>query len=126
MLLLGDSRLRHSLALQDSALLADLGWRVVSLAPRPGQDQVVDVTGAYAAWLADLGGVAVLVRPDLYVYGVATDSTDLQELMRHLRRALGAVARTSDPGSALHNAEPHDQGAVHAAMATSQTEGCRS
>jgi hypothetical protein len=49
---------------------------LVALATNPGDDQVADTTGAYAAWLADLGGVAILVRPDHHLCGAATDAED--------------------------------------------------
>lgn len=90
-LLLGDRHLRTRLRAEHIALLGDLGWPVVTLGDQPSEGvacEVTDVTGAYAAWLADLGAVAVLVRPDLYVYGAATDAEDLTALLDHLRSAL--------------------------------------
>jgi hypothetical protein len=50
----------------------------------------VDTTGAYAAWLAQLDAVAVLIRPDFYVYGTAADAEDLTALLHHLDDALHA------------------------------------
>ena len=88
LLLLGDPRLREGLRPEDSALLADLGWPVVALASDPGNGQVVDTSGAYTAWLTDLGARAVLVRPDFYLYGAATDADDLTALLDHLRSGL--------------------------------------
>ena len=92
-LLLIDPRLRDGLGPRRASLLADLGWRIVGLATEPGQAQVVDNTGAYAAWFAALGAVAVLIRPDLYLYGCATDAGDLAALLDHL----GAALRTPAP-----------------------------
>jgi 3-(3-hydroxy-phenyl)propionate hydroxylase len=89
-LLLADPRLRERLREQDTALLAGLGWKVVALAAEPGEGQVVDTTGAYTAWLDGLGAAAVLVRPDLYLYGAASDAEDLAALLEHLRDALRA------------------------------------
>jgi 3-(3-hydroxy-phenyl)propionate hydroxylase len=89
-LLLADPRLRERLRPQDTALLADLGWKVVALDAVPGEEQVVDTTGAYAAWLAQLDAVAVLIRPDFYVYGTAADAEDLTALLHHLDDALHA------------------------------------
>jgi len=94
-LLLADPQLRDRLRPEDTALLADLGWQVVALAAEPGAGQVVDTTGAYTAWLADLGAAAVLIRPDLYLYGAATDGEDLTALLEHLRGALRAPARAA-------------------------------
>jgi flavoprotein hydroxylase len=90
-LLLGARQLRTGLRPEHTALLADLGWRVVVLGAEPGDGdvtEVTDVTGAYARWLGELDAVAVLVRPDLYLYGAATDAEDLTALLDHLRRAL--------------------------------------
>ncbi|GKQ39955.1 FAD-dependent monooxygenase [Streptomyces sp. A012304] len=89
-LLLADPRLCERLRPQDTALLADLGWKVVALDAVPGEEQVVDTTGAYAAWLAQLDAVAVLIRPDFYVYGTAADAEDLTALLHHLDDALHA------------------------------------
>jgi 3-(3-hydroxy-phenyl)propionate hydroxylase len=94
-LLLADPRLRERLTPEITAFLAELGWPVVALAGTPGEGQVVDTTGAYTAWLAGLGAVAVLVRPDLYLYGVASDAADLTALLDHLRSALLAPARAA-------------------------------
>lgn len=88
LLLLGDPRLRDRLRPEDETLLADLGWTVLALAPEPGSGQVVDTTGAYTAWLAEIRAGAVLVRPDFYLYGAATDAGDLTDLLDHLRSTM--------------------------------------
>ena len=93
MLLLADLGLRDRLSQRHAALLADLGWKTVGLAAEPGKGQVADTTGAYAEWFAALGAAAVLIRPDLYVYGCATDAEDLTDLLDHLSAALRAEAR---------------------------------
>jgi 3-(3-hydroxy-phenyl)propionate hydroxylase len=87
-LLLADPRLRDRLRPQDTALLTDLGWKVITLGEQPGEGQVVDVADAYTEWLDQHGVVAVLVRPDLYVYGGAIDADDLSVLLDHLAGAL--------------------------------------
>ncbi|WP_416983416.1 bifunctional 3-(3-hydroxy-phenyl)propionate/3-hydroxycinnamic acid hydroxylase [Streptomyces sp. T028] len=89
-LLLADPGLRERLRPQDTALLAGLGWKVVALDTEPGTGRVVDTTGSYAEWLAQLGAVAVLIRPDFYVYGTAADAEDLTTLLHHLGAALHA------------------------------------
>jgi 3-(3-hydroxy-phenyl)propionate hydroxylase len=91
-LLLAGPRLRGSLSQRHASLLADLGWKITRLAADPGEAQIADTTGAYTAWLAELGAVAVLIRPDLYVYGCATDAEDLAALLDHLDAALSAHA----------------------------------
>ena len=89
-LLLADQQLSGILSPQDTTLLACLGWKVVALAADPGAGQVADTSGAYAAWLSELGAVAVLMRPDLYLYGAATSAADIKVLLEHLRSALQA------------------------------------
>jgi hypothetical protein len=91
-LLLADEQLRTVLSPPHRSLLAKLSWKIVALADEPGHEQVVDSTGAYAAWLDALGAVAVLIRPDLYLYGRAADAADLTGLLDHLRTALRAPA----------------------------------
>ena len=87
-LLLADQQLSGILSPQDTTLLACLGWKVVALAADPGAGQVADTSGAYAAWLSELGAVAVLMRPDLYLYGAATGAADITALLEHLLTAL--------------------------------------
>jgi hypothetical protein len=105
-LLLASVELRDALTEEETRLLADLRWPVVALAAEPGAElgagRMADATGAYAGWLAGLGAVAVLIRPDLYVYGAARDGADVAALLGHLRRAL----RSSYPESA----RPHRPG----------------
>jgi hypothetical protein len=86
-LLLADSDLRAHLGGAEQ-LLAELGWQVAAFAAEPGEGQLADTTGAYAAWFGELGAVAVLVRPDLYLYGAAADASDLTALLEHLLAAL--------------------------------------
>lgn len=56
---------------------------------RLGSD-VTDVNDTYKAWFAELGPdvAAVLIRPDFYVFGTATDATSAKELVH----ALGPVS----------------------------------
>ena len=89
-LLLADPRLRGGLSQRHASLLADLGWKITRLAADPGEAQIADTMGAYAAWLGELGAVAVLIWPDLYIYGCATDAEDLAALLDHLDAALSA------------------------------------
>lgn len=50
------------------ALLDRLGARIVHIGP-PGIAEVIDVDGAYAAFLAERGWEVVVTRPDFYVFG---------------------------------------------------------
>jgi 2-polyprenyl-6-methoxyphenol hydroxylase-like FAD-dependent oxidoreductase len=61
---------RDVLSDQDLATLEDMGVKIVAL----GSD-VQEVDGGFSAWLRSEGAVAVLIRPDFYVYG-AVDSLD--------------------------------------------------
>lgn len=89
-LLVANQQLSDVLSPQDTTLLAALGWKVVALAADPRAGQVADTSGAYAECFSELGAVAVLVRPDLYLYGAATSAADITDLLEHLRSALPA------------------------------------
>lgn len=104
-LLLQAPELMERIAPADAELLAGLGWRTVvvsgdsSAVDRAGSEDTparhaLDVTGAYADWFAGLGAVAVAIRPDLYVYGAATDAADITALLAHLRQALRSPAES--------------------------------
>ena len=71
--------------------LADVGIAVVSLGPTPATGVVVDDTGAYGSWLAELGVDAVLIRPDFAVYGTA-NADDVVGLVDEYLGQLGHVA----------------------------------
>jgi 3-(3-hydroxy-phenyl)propionate hydroxylase/flavoprotein hydroxylase len=75
-----------------AAALEEGGVRMAALTRYlPSLDgEVLDVDGVYHAWFADLGCVAVLVRPDFYVYGTASDATAAAALSRQLLAAIGA------------------------------------
>ncbi len=51
----------------------------------------VDVTGAYRAWLDQLGCAAAFVRPDFYLQGGARDAKDLDRLIGDWRARAGAA-----------------------------------
>ncbi|MFJ3802502.1 bifunctional 3-(3-hydroxy-phenyl)propionate/3-hydroxycinnamic acid hydroxylase [Streptomyces sp. NPDC090088] len=94
-LLLAAPHLREGLRPQDTALLSDLDWKIVTLDAEPGAGRVVDITGTYTAWLGQFHAVAALIRPDFYVYGTAADAEDLTALLQHLGAALHAPASPS-------------------------------
>ncbi len=72
---------------RDRALLDALGTHVVSLDPGAGCGRR-DADGRLTGWLREHGAHAVLVRPDFYVFGSATDATDLPALIDDLRDQL--------------------------------------
>ncbi len=78
----------------DRAWLADLGGHAVRVLAATGEEPpagaVADTDGVYLPYLAAAGAVAVLVRPDFYVYGAAADRTELAALLGALRTDLTA------------------------------------
>ncbi len=69
--------------------LAALRCNIASLEPGAPRG-VLDVDGRATGWLADAGVHAVLVRPDLYVFGGASDERDVSALIDDLRAQLCA------------------------------------
>ena len=66
-----------------------MGGRWSPSPPIPGTARSSPPSGAPTAWLTDLGARAVLVRPDFYLYGAATDADDLDSVwLDHLRSGL--------------------------------------
>lgn len=53
-----------------------------------GATGLVDVTGAYKAWLDRLGCVAAFARPDFYLQGGARDAAELNELLDSWRQSV--------------------------------------
>jgi 2-polyprenyl-6-methoxyphenol hydroxylase-like FAD-dependent oxidoreductase len=77
----------HELDGRQRALLDALAAHVVSL--DPGADcGHRDADGRLTGWLREHGAHAVLVRPDLYVFGSAADAADLPALIDDLREQL--------------------------------------
>jgi len=68
-------------------LAATVGLRVVVL----GRDGLVEEGSALQDWLATAGVVAVLIRPDFYVYGSAAQPEQIGGLLRSLQDALALV-----------------------------------
>jgi 3-(3-hydroxy-phenyl)propionate hydroxylase len=52
-------------------------------------EQVADVEGIYAAYLAEKNVVAMLTRPDTNLFGFAAGRADLARLVDELRQKLG-------------------------------------
>jgi len=72
---------------RDRALLDALAAHVVSLDPGADRGRR-DADGRLTGWLREHGAHAVLVRPDLYVFGSAADATDVPALIDDLRDQL--------------------------------------
>lgn len=72
----------------------------VAVVGAPGSGaEVVDAEGTYAGWFAEHGRVAVLARPDFYVYGSAADAGDVNELVASLRASIAGPSTASAQGS---------------------------
>jgi 2-polyprenyl-6-methoxyphenol hydroxylase-like FAD-dependent oxidoreductase len=77
-------------------VMETLGVRVVALG-----SHARDLDGRTTAWLEEHGVQAVLVRPDLYVFGSAPDAAGLAPLIEELRVALGLPSdRSRQPAPA--------------------------
>ncbi len=89
--------------LRGCGVLDDLhaaGVRTVGLSVTgPGPDTVFDVDGTYERWFAEHAWSAVIVRPDLYVFGAAggdgDTGIDARALVDELLRAVGAQSATA-------------------------------
>lgn len=57
-------------------------------APIDGVLQLEERENLLHTWLADQQGVALVARPDRYVFGVAQSASDLYELVSQLFEAL--------------------------------------
>ena len=77
------SRADAAIELDDdlAAWFAGLGGQCVSVGAR---GDLEDVDGTYAAWFAVHDAVAVLQRPDFYVYGTARTGAEVKDLFLHL------------------------------------------
>jgi flavoprotein hydroxylase len=57
---------------------------------------VVDADGFYLPYLAELGAVAALVRPDFHLFGIARDEAEVGDLVRD---AAGRLSASPVPGA---------------------------
>ena len=73
--LIGHASAVSGVTSRQRAELKAAGTRVVAIGETPDASTVVDVEGAYTAWLDRFGADAVLVRPDFYVFGAAAGLT---------------------------------------------------
>ncbi len=75
-------------------LLAELGCNVASL-QQDAPHGLRDLDGRATGWLAGAGVHAVLVRPDLYVFGAAGDQAGVAALIDDLSARLGVRDRSA-------------------------------
>jgi len=87
-LLLAQPSLEQELSPDRRRHLDELGFRIVAFGEDGDQSHPQDVHHAYREWFASLGAVAVLVRPDFYVYGVAAAAEEVGALVDDLLAAV--------------------------------------
>ena len=69
---------------------------VFNLSSIVGGGALSDTGGVYSRWFDETGAVAAVVRPDCYVYGIATTAKDLNPLLSQLFEALGRVSAAAN------------------------------
>ncbi len=62
-----------------------------------GRDDIVDLTGTLSGWMKKHDAKAVVVRPDKYVYGIATSDADLAGLLRELGEQVPTTSKQAAP-----------------------------
>ena len=86
-LLLTDAQILDQVDVRLQVGLQQLGFQTVAFAgdaapaKSHGTQLVTDTTGEYQRWFAALGVVAVLTRPDFYIYGTAQTGGDANALI---------------------------------------------
>lgn len=83
-----DADVLQGISAENHAALERIGAAVVHI----GAGGMADVKGSYAGWLEQLGCTAVLMRPDFYLQGGATNATELNTLLDAWRQALAVAA----------------------------------
>ncbi|TAK97956.1 MAG: bifunctional 3-(3-hydroxy-phenyl)propionate/3-hydroxycinnamic acid hydroxylase [Rhodospirillaceae bacterium] len=83
-----DKSLLESLAATERELLKRLGALTLFLGRNETRDGFEDVGGNYSRWLSDLGCRLVLIRPDSYIFGGASDANGVRSLFNSLRAQL--------------------------------------
>lgn len=90
MLVVRDAELFASILQSDFDRFHSLGGTVVYLAKEDDDigDAIVDLDNKFSSFMDSQGMKAMLVRPDFYVYGSATTSTDISDLTVRLENDL--------------------------------------
>lgn len=80
-----------------------LGVRIVTIADRrsAGEDEVADTQGQFGRFMESHGIGAMLVRPDFYLFGGASDSVRLERLLADFTRQINEFKITDAPASAF-------------------------
>lgn len=93
LLLVKDGQLLNGLDRTRTAALTALGITIATLGKEGPGKPVIDADGTYREWLEQLDSTAVLVRPDFYVYGTATSTDAVQDLVDSFLQDTAYVAR---------------------------------
>ena len=83
-LLLADGELEHALDAGNRSMLGRIGAKVITLGREGSGADYIDVSGDYGRWFEAVGCTALLVRPDAYTFGVASDAPSLNAMLRDL------------------------------------------
>jgi 2-polyprenyl-6-methoxyphenol hydroxylase-like FAD-dependent oxidoreductase len=90
LLLLADPGVDARLDEPTRQALGSRGVQIITLGTEASPTTAVDATGAYRQWFDQHQAQAVLVRPDFYVYGIATEQHSVQELAAAFLTDIGA------------------------------------
>lgn len=74
-----------------TAVLEHLGGTFVALSPPGSGGEVIDIDDHYAGYFDHTGSVAILYRPDFYVFAAATTAAAIPTLVDDLDRKLGTI-----------------------------------
>lgn len=96
-LLLKNEELLTKLKKSDREALESLGVRVIAFGTKPLKNIAVDKTGIYDRWFDEMTADAVLIRPDCYIYGSATQG-GISELVGGFVGDLNGVPAASTDG----------------------------
>jgi 2-polyprenyl-6-methoxyphenol hydroxylase-like FAD-dependent oxidoreductase len=73
---------------QQTGFLKRIGAVIAQVGVEGSGAPVIDVNGTYAAWLASIGRTTVLVRPDFFVWGSASTSSDAAAMLQEFEAAI--------------------------------------
>jgi 3-(3-hydroxy-phenyl)propionate hydroxylase len=83
---------------EQSDFLGSIGGRTISLGDDPASTLPRDLDGVYMDFFEAHEAVAVLVRPDFYVFGVARDRSEVPALLEDLRAQLATLGADHPAG----------------------------
>jgi len=66
-----------------------IGGQTIPLSDDPASTLARDLDGVYMDFFEANGAVAILVRPDFYIFGVAGDRSEVPAMLDDLRSQLG-------------------------------------